>query len=164
MAFFTGSQTLPRSYHDATLQEDAAQLQQAALDELAAQKGSGTWELIPRPKNHPVIGSKWVFVKKYHADGSFECYKACLVTQGFNQRPGCEYLKVFAPTVHLPTLYIVLALTAIHDLHLWSVDISYAYLNGEIDYKVYMEEPEGFAEGDPKELVCLLEKVLYGTR
>ena len=27
-----------------------------------------------------------------------------------------------------------------------------------------MEQPEGFTEGDPKQLVCLLKKALYGTK
>ena len=104
--------------------------------------------LVPHPKDSPIIGSKWVFTKKYRADGSFEHYKGCLVAQGFSQCPGFEYLEVFAPTVRLPTLRVILALAAIHDLHLWSVDISNAYLNGEMDCDVYMEQPEGFVEGD----------------
>ena len=64
----------------------------------------------------------------------------------------------------LPTLQVILALAAIHDLHLWSVNISNAYLNGEMDCNVYMEQPEGFVEGDRKALVCLLKKSLYGTK
>jgi len=105
-----------------------------------------------------------VFTQKYRADGSFERYKGRLVAQGFSQRPGFEYLEVFAPTVRLPTLRIILALAALHDLHLWSVDVSNAYLNGDMDCDVYMEQPEGFAQGNPKELVCLRKKSLYGTK
>ena len=71
---------------------------------------------------------------------------------------------MFAPTVHLPTLHIILALAALHDLHLWSVDVSNTYLNGEMDCDVYMEQPEGFAVGNPKDTVCLLKKSLYGTK
>ena len=73
---------------------------------------------MPCPKNQRVIGSRWVFTQKYHADGSFERYKGRLVAQGFSQHPGFEYLEVFAPTVGLPTLRIILALAALHDLHL----------------------------------------------
>ena len=145
-------------------QEDSQEWHQAALDESNAQRQNGTWILVPRPTDRPVIGSKWVFACKYHADGSFDHYKARLVAQGFNQRPGFEYLEVFAPTVRLPTLHIVLALAAIHDWHLWSVDISHPYLNGEINCEVYMEQPIGFREGDPKKIVFKLEKGLYGTK
>ena len=61
-------------------------------------------------------------------------------------------------------LHIILVLAAIHDLHLWSVNVSNAYLNGEMDCDVYMEQPEGFEQGDCKQTVYLLKKVLYGTR
>ena len=55
-------------------------------------------------------------------------------------------------------------MAAIEDLHLRSIDISHAYLNGEMDCDVYMEQPEGFAVGDPREMVCLLKKSIYGTK
>jgi hypothetical protein len=101
----------------------------------------GSWCLAPRTAQSLVPDG----------DGSFERYKGRLVAQGFSQRPGFEYLEVFAPTVRLPTLRIILALAALHDLHLWSVDISNAYLNGDMDCDVYMEQPEGFAQGNPFE-------------
>ena len=33
-----------------------------------------------------------------------------------------------------------------------------------MDRDIYMEQPEGFAKGNPKEMVCLLVKALYGTK
>ena len=83
---------------------NASEWRQAALDKLGAHKLNGTWTLVPRPKDSPIIGSKWVFTKKYQADGSFEHSKGCLVAQGFSQCPGFEYIEAFAPTVCLPTL------------------------------------------------------------
>jgi transposase InsO family protein len=161
---FAASSAHPRSLADAMHRPDASEWKAAALLELDAHKTNGTWILVPRPRNRPVIGSRWIFTQKYHADGSFERYKGRLVAQGFSQRPGFEYLEVFAPTVRLPTLRIILALAALHDLHLWSVDVSNAYLNGDMDCDVYMEQPEGFAVGNPKDIVCLLKKSLYGTK
>ena len=104
---------------------------------------------------------KWVFKVKRNADGSVERYKGRLVAKGYNQRPGFDYLEIFAPTVRMPTIRVVLAMAAIEDLHLRSIDISHAYLNGEMDCDVYMEQPEGFAVGDPREMVCLLKKSIY---
>jgi hypothetical protein len=160
----TASSPHPRSFTDALHRTDTLEWRKAALTKLDTHKTNGTWILVPHPKNRPVIGARWVFIQKYCTDGSFEHSKDHLVTQGFSQRPGFEYLEVFAPTVCLPTLHIILALAALHDLHLWSVDISNAYLNGDMDCDVYMEQPEGFVEGNPKELVCLLKKSLYGTK
>ena len=49
----------------------------------------------------------------------------------------------------MPTIRVVLAMAAIHDLHLRSIDISHAYLNGEMDCDVYMEQPEGLTPRAP---------------
>jgi hypothetical protein len=87
-----------------------------------------------------------------------------LVARGYNQHPGFDYIEIFAPTVRMPTIQVVLAISALHDYHLRSIDISHAYLNGEMDCDVYMEQPEGFAEGDPRQTVCLLQKSIYGTK
>ena len=75
-----------------------------------------------------------------------------------NQRPGFDYIEIFAPTVRMPTIRVVLAIAALQDYHLRSIDISHAYLNGEMDCDVYMEQPEGFCEGDPRQTVCLLQR------
>jgi len=111
-----------------------------------------------------VIGFKWVFKVKHNTDGSIECYKGRLVAKGYNQCPGFDYIEIFAPTVRMPTIRVVLAIAALQDYHLRSIDISHAYLNGEIDCDIYMEQPEGFCEGDPRQTVCLLQKSIYGMK
>ena len=68
------------------------------------------------------------------------------------------------PMVHMQTVRTVLALAAIEDWHLWSIDISHAYLNGEMDEPVYMEQPEGFIQGDCRKVICLLNKSLYRSK
>ncbi|KDR64885.1 hypothetical protein GALMADRAFT_82563 [Galerina marginata CBS 339.88] len=61
------------------------------------------------------------------------------------------------------TVRIVLALAAIEDLELRSVDISYAFTNSDIDVEIYMEQPEGFKQGGPR-TVCRLNKSIYGLK
>ena len=73
----------PRLFADAMRSNDASEWKTAALAELDAYKTNGTWILVPRPKNRPVIGSKWIFAKKYRADGFFEHYRGRLVAQRF---------------------------------------------------------------------------------
>ena len=41
---------------------------------------NNTWDLVPPPENKNVIGSKWVYKVKRKADGSFERFKARLVS------------------------------------------------------------------------------------
>ena len=89
-----------------------------------------TWSLVPCPKNGNIIRSWWVFHLKYNVDGSIEHHKARLVAKGYSQQPGFKYLEIFSPTIHMSTLKTILALVAIEDLHLWSIDISHTYLIG----------------------------------
>ena len=65
----------------------------------------------------------------------------------------------------------VIALAAVEDLELDSVDVSTAFLNGDIDAEIYMKIPEGLGvEGDPapgedpKRWVVRLLKGLYGIK
>jgi hypothetical protein len=83
-----------------------------------------------------------------------------VVAKGFNQRPGFDYTEIFAPTMCLATICLVLALAATEDLHHQSVDISHAFINSDINTKIYMTQPEGFRQGG-QEMVCRLNKSLY---
>ena len=68
--------------------------------------------------------------------------------------------------MRLGAIRTVLALAAIEDMELESVDVSPAFLNGEIEEEVYTKVPEGFAIGDdgsPQWALRLL-KSLYGLK
>jgi hypothetical protein len=43
------------------------------------------WELVERPKDHNVIGTKWIFQNKHNEDGLVIRNKAILVAQGYTQ-------------------------------------------------------------------------------
>lgn len=88
-----------------------------------------------------------------------------MVAKGFNQRPGQDYFETFASTMQAATIHIVfvLALAAIEDLELHSIDISYAFTNSDIDVEIYINQPEGFKQGG-RNLVCKLHKSLYGLK
>jgi hypothetical protein len=58
-----------------------------------------TWHLVPPQKGANVIDAKWVWKKKYKADGSLDKYKARLVAKGFKQRYGIDYIDTFSPVL-----------------------------------------------------------------
>jgi Reverse transcriptase (RNA-dependent DNA polymerase)/Malate synthase len=98
-------------------------------------------------------------------------YKGRIVAQGFSQVRGIHYNEVFASTARMAAMRTVIALVAAEDLELHSVDVSTAFLNGDIDAEVYMKIPEGLSmEGDPapgedpKRWVVRLLKGLYGIK
>lgn len=61
---------------------------EAIVDEhwtLAMQERNNVWELVPKPKNHLVIGTKWAFRNKLDENGIITRNKARLVAKGYNQ-------------------------------------------------------------------------------
>jgi hypothetical protein len=127
---------------------EAAMWYQAALDEMDSLVKNGVFELVKLPPGRKVISSRWVFKIKRDAAGLVEQYKARLVAKGYSQRPGFDYSKTFSPTPKWVTIRAILAYAALNDLEIWSVDISSAFLNGELDDLVFMQEPEGFETSD----------------
>jgi len=162
-AISSGISPDPTSYTDAVNGENSAQWKEAMLEEQNWHLENGTWSLVELPKDKKALGCKWVFRTKCNADGSIERYKARLVVLGNFQRPGQDFFETFASTLRLPTIRIVLALAAIEDMELRSIDISYAFTNSDIDVDIYMKQPEGFWQGE-KDIVCKLNKSLYGLK
>lgn len=155
----------PRTFREAMQRPPAESVlwQDAAMKEIQALVENGTFELVQLPPGRKAIGSRWVFKVKRNADGSIERYKGRLVAQGFSQRPGFDYTETFAPTPKWASLRAILALAALEDLELDSVDISSAFLNGELHEEVYMRQPEGF-EQRGNDWVWRLLKSLYGLK
>ena len=52
-------------------------------EEIQALEKNGTWEFAKLSKEKNPVGSKWIFIVKYKADGSVGRYKARLVAKGF---------------------------------------------------------------------------------
>lgn len=131
----------PKFYHQA-IQYPEWQL--AMDDELAALERNNTWSIIPLPFDKHSIGCKWVYKLKLYADGSVERHKARLVAKGFNQQEGIDFLDTFSPVAKLVTVKVLLALAACKNRHLTQLDITNAFLNGDLLEEVYMDLPPGY--------------------
>ena len=45
---------------------------------------NNVWEIVPRPIDKSMVGSRWIYKVKQDADGSVEKYKARFVAWGFS--------------------------------------------------------------------------------
>ena len=55
-------------------------------------------------------------------------------------------------------------MAAIHDLKIHQMDVKTAFLNGDLDEEIYMDQLEGFVEPGQDNKVCKLTKSLYGLK
>jgi hypothetical protein len=44
------------------------------------------------------------------------------------------------------------------------MDVKTTFLNGHLEEKVYMKQPEEFSSSDSEHLVCKLKKSIYGLK
>jgi Reverse transcriptase (RNA-dependent DNA polymerase) len=127
------------------LQRPDADLWQRAMDEeMSSPQQCGTWPLQHLPPGSKALPVKWCFTFKRDQHGKIERYKARLVAKGFAQRRGVDYSEIYAPVAKHSTLRAVLAYAAEHNLELHQADIKTAFLNGDLEETVYMQQPPGY--------------------
>ena len=116
------------------------------------------------PNSCKPVGCKWVFKTKRDAKGNIERFKTRLVAKGFTQKKGIDYKDTFSPFSKKDSLRIIMTLVAHFDLELHQMDVKTAFLNGNLDEDIYMDQLEGFAKKRNEHLVCKLKKSIYGLK
>ncbi|GJR10014.1 zinc finger, CCHC-type containing protein [Tanacetum coccineum] len=67
---------------------------------------------------------------------------------GFKQKPGIDYFDTYAPVACMRIIRLLIAISSIHILIIHQMDVKTAFLNGELDEEVYMNQPQGFIMPD----------------
>ena len=56
----------------------------AIVEEYESNVNNSAWEIVPKPVNKSVVGSRSIYKVDQVVDGSLEKYKAIFVAQGFS--------------------------------------------------------------------------------
>eukprot|EP00253_Pinus_taeda_P017294 PITA_17294 len=102
------------------------------------------WEVVPRPQDRSVVGSRWIYKIKYATDDSVGKYKARFVAKGYAQKQRIDYEETFAPVAKYTSIRTVVFLAAQMRWEIHQMDVKTTFLNGVIEEEVYIEQPEGF--------------------
>ena len=105
-----------------------------------------------------------VLKKKLKPDGSIDKYKARLVAKGFRQKENIDFFDTFSPVTRITSIRVLISIAAIYNLIVHQMDVKRAFLNGELEEEIYMEQPEGFVIHGQESKVCKLDKSLYGLK
>ncbi|EDN03770.1 hypothetical protein HCAG_01635 [Histoplasma mississippiense (nom. inval.)] len=150
--------TLQQAKNDASWLE----WEKAMLEEVNSLKQNKTWELVDPPKDRRTLSGKWVFKLKRGPHGEVIRHKARWVVRGFTQKEGVDYDETFASVVKPMSYKTLFAIGAALGLEIEQMDVKTAFLYGEIDHEIYLEQPHLVADGTPR--VCRLRKALYGLK
>ncbi|PKU69703.1 Retrovirus-related Pol polyprotein from transposon TNT 1-94 [Dendrobium catenatum] len=137
---------------------------QAMAEELQALQNQHTWSLVSPPPNKPVLGCKWTFKTKLLPSGKVDRYKARLVALGNHQQFGENYTETFSPVAKMPTIRLLLTLALNRQWEILQLDVSNAFLHGDLLEDIYMKQPQGFIDPNQPTAVCKLHKSLYGLK
>ncbi|GJW33360.1 retrovirus-related pol polyprotein from transposon TNT 1-94 [Tanacetum coccineum] len=119
------------------------------------------WELVNKPFEKTMIKLKWLWKNKKDKDNTIIRNKARLV--GYGQEEGIDFEESFAPVARLEAVRIFVAYVAHKSFSIYLMDVKMDFLNGPLKEKVYVAQPDGFVDPDPKK-VYRLRKALYGLK
>ena len=111
---------------------------------IKALEANNTWTITSLPPGKKPIGCKWVSRVKYKSDGLVERYKVRLVTKGFTQKEGLDYIDTFSLVAKMVSVKCVLVVATVKGLFLSQLNVNNAFLHGDLHEEVYMSLPPGF--------------------
>nr|GFA41750.1 hypothetical protein [Tanacetum cinerariifolium] len=84
--------------------------------------------------------------------------KARLVARGYRQEEGIDFEESFAPVSRLEAIRIFLAYATHKNMVVYQMDVTTAFLNGNLREEVYVTQPDGFVDQDNPNHVYKLKK------
>ena len=84
--------------------------------------------------------------------------------KGFNQKKGIDFEEIFSSMVKMSAIHVALSLVACLNLEVEKLDVKTAFLHGDSEEEIYMQQLEGFEVKGKENLECKLKKILYGLK
>ncbi len=161
---YAGQIAEPKTLHEALDGEHSKEWKKSADLEYSSLIENDTWKLVELPEGRKPIGCRWVFRVKYFQDGKVDRFKGRLVVKGYSQKYGIDYDEMFSPVVQFSSIRVLLAFAAQHNMEIHQMDVVTAFLNGNLEEEIYMQQPEGYVVPGKENLICQLKKSLYGLK
>lgn len=105
-----------------------------------------------------------MYKSKLNPDGSLNKLKVRMVVKGYAQQFGVDFNDMFAPVARYETIILLFVIVVHRGWKIYQLDVKSAFLNGDLEEEIFIEQPEGFQVTQNKKKVYLLKKALYGLK
>lgn len=122
-----------------------------------------TWKLCTLPPGANLIKTRWVYKVKIEQDGEIR-RKARYVERGYSQEQGVDVKETYSPVVKYTTLRLLFAHAAKNNLEIRHLVVETAFLQGDLEEDVYIQQPEGYIDPYHPNMVCKIRKAIYGLK
>jgi len=136
-------------------------------EEMEAIGQKKTWRLTDCPASRRELKGKWVYNVNNEVEkngNSTTRHKAPLCFMGNLPIRELDFNETFAPVAKFTTIRCILAMRAANGWELHQMDVKTAFLSGDLDKEVYMEQPDGYVDPMYPYKVCRLLQALYGLK
>jgi hypothetical protein len=93
------------------------------------------------PSGKRAITTRFVLHIKRDVYGNIDKYKARLVARGFKQQEDIDFMEIVAPTAQTTSFRVLCSIAAQEKLDMQQIDVSTAFLNGELQEEVFVRPP-----------------------
>ena len=76
------------------------------------------------------------------------------MAKGHTQKEGGHFFDTYSPVTRIAIIRVLLALAASYSLYVHQMDVKIAFLYGELEEEIYMEQPDGFVVPGEENKVC----------
>ncbi|UYV60351.1 hypothetical protein LAZ67_1000907 [Cordylochernes scorpioides] len=135
----------PLNYEDAIVGQNSKKWKLAMDDEFNSLMKNQTWTYVTLPSDRKAIACR-------------------LIAKGYSQKSGLDYGETFSPVVKFDSIITILSLCASLDMEMIQLDVKSAFLNGDLEEELYMEQPQWYENLDFPNHVCSLQKSIYGLK
>jgi hypothetical protein len=114
------------NFEEANTDEHLIKAMEEELDQIEKNEA---WELVPRPKNKNVIGTKWVFRNKLNEKGWVTRNEERLVCKGYAQVEGINFEGNFASVVRMEAVRLIFSYACYKNIKVYRMDVKLGFLN-----------------------------------
>ena len=132
------SSTEPQNVNEACRDECWVKAMNEGLEKI---EKNNIWELVPRPHDKNIIGTKRILKNKQNENREVTRNKAKLVCKGYAQQERIDFQEKFAPVARLEAIRMFLSLSRFQKFKVYQRDVKSTFLNGYLEEEFYIEQP-----------------------